>query len=54
MIDPVEQPNMTVTEMCALLLKTAQQQRELAYARVCNKPPAPTGKCGLPHSLPIF
>ena len=32
MIDPVEQPKMTVTEMCALLLKTAQQQREQAYA----------------------
>ena len=52
MIDPVEQPNMTVTEMCALLLKTAQQQRELAYAQSLQQAAAPTGKCGLPHSLP--
>ncbi|HWX40366.1 MAG TPA: dATP/dGTP pyrophosphohydrolase domain-containing protein [Blastocatellia bacterium] len=31
MIDPVEQPKMNVAEMCALLLKTAQDQREVAY-----------------------
>lgn len=31
MIDPLEQPKMKVAEMCALLLKTAQEQRERDY-----------------------
>jgi hypothetical protein len=28
MIDPIEQPSMTVAELCELLLKTARDQRE--------------------------
>lgn len=31
MIDPVEQPEMRVADMCALLLKTATEQRQRAY-----------------------
>jgi hypothetical protein len=31
MIDPVEQPKLAVAEMCALLLKTARDQREAIH-----------------------
>lgn len=33
MVDPVEQPPMKIAEMCALLLKTAQEQREHEHHR---------------------
>ncbi len=38
MIDPVEQPSMKVAELCALLLRTAREQREAFNRASPNSP----------------